>query len=55
MTITNSRENEGRHPHKLSSTVINDFQTASLGVAAKAMKIELNKMVNLIQDMKAQK
>nr|CAG8484140.1 10807_t:CDS:2 [Entrophospora candida]CAG8575090.1 1811_t:CDS:2 [Entrophospora candida] len=52
MTITNSRENEGRHPHKLSST---DFQTASLGVAAKAMKIELNKMVNLIQDMKPQK
>ncbi|RIB07617.1 UTP--glucose-1-phosphate uridylyltransferase family [Gigaspora rosea] len=40
------------HPHTLSAV---DFHSASSGVAAKAMRAELNRLANAIQDMKARR
>ncbi|CAG8678553.1 34103_t:CDS:2, partial [Racocetra persica] len=51
--LSNAVTNSGRHhPHTLSAM---DFQSASSGVAAKAMRSELSRLANAIPDVKARR
>ncbi|RIA84142.1 UTP--glucose-1-phosphate uridylyltransferase family [Glomus cerebriforme] len=51
--LSTEKSNGSRHhPHTLSAM---DFQSATLGVAAKSMRNELNKMSHSIQDMKSRR
>ncbi|CAI2178899.1 553_t:CDS:2 [Funneliformis geosporum] len=52
ISLSTDKNNGKHHPHTLSAM---DFHSTSLGVAANAMRNELNKMALTIQDIKARK